>query len=78
MKIAITRGPGSSHAVQEAAQSARAVSSLGSFAVSSDKMGKLVRHVREALRSLTPVEAVEILMLILWPVFLLIAFRACG
>src|SRR3989442_1494216 len=33
-------------------------------------MGKLVRHVREALRSLTPLEAVEILMLILWPIFL--------
>src|SRR5204862_400731 len=38
----LTRGPGSAHAVQEAAQGARAVSSLGSFAVSSDKMSKLV------------------------------------
>jgi len=41
-------------------------------------MSKLVRRVREALQSLTPLEAVEILMLILWPIFLLIAFKACG
>jgi hypothetical protein len=38
----------------------------------------VVRQVREALRSLTPVEAVEILVLILWTIFAIVFFKACG
>jgi len=44
----------------------------------SDTIGKGVRQVREALRSLTPVEAVEILVLILWAIFVIVFFKACG
>jgi hypothetical protein len=43
-----------------------------------DTIGKVVRQVREGLRSLTPVEAVEILVLILWVIFVLVFFKACG
>ena len=43
-----------------------------------DKMGKAVRQVREAWRSLTPVETVEILVLILWAIFVIVFFKACG
>jgi hypothetical protein len=36
------------------------------------------RALYAALRSLTPVEAVEILVLILWTIFAIVFFKACG
>jgi len=44
----------------------------------SSKIDKAVQQIREALRSLTPVEAVEILVLILWAIFVIVFFKACG
>ena len=41
-------------------------------------IGKVVQQVREGLRSLTPVEAVEILVLILWAIFVLVFLKAYG
>jgi hypothetical protein len=42
------------------------------------RIEKTVRQVRDAWCSLTPVEAVEILVLILWAIFVLSHFRVCG
>jgi len=42
------------------------------------KIDKAIRQAREALRSLTPVEAVEIFVLLLWAIFVLVYFKACG
>ena len=44
----------------------------------SKKIDETVRQVREAIRSLTPVEAVEILVLILWAIFVIVFFKAWG
>jgi hypothetical protein len=42
------------------------------------KIHKAVQSVKETVRHLTPLERVEILMLILWPIFLLVVFKGCG
>jgi hypothetical protein len=44
----------------------------------SKKIDETMRQVREAIRSLTPVEAVEILVLILWAIFVIVFFKAWG
>ena len=43
-----------------------------------DKMGKAVRQVREAWRSLILVEAIEIVVLLFWALFVLVHFKVCG